>query len=227
MIKGSYERDVVAGEREARAAIARSPNYPRAHQALAECLTVQGRFNEALLEEITRGLELDPLALYINAAAAMAQYYAHQFEAAIAQAQATIEMDAGFYPAQLFMGLSCQQAGRPSEAIAALERASALSQRSTMTLSALAAALASDGRMKEAAAILTELDEAASRGRYVSGTWLAAVHAELGDSERALASLERAREDKCCWLLRAVKLDVRFDGLRNLPRYAALLPRET
>jgi serine/threonine protein kinase/Tfp pilus assembly protein PilF len=222
MIKGSYERDVVAGEREARAAIARSPNYPRAHQALAECLTVQGRFDEAL-NAITRGVELDPLALYINAAVAMTHYYARQFEAAMARAQATVDMDDSFYPAQLFLGLSCQQVGRRSEAIAALERASQLSQRSTMTVSALGAAMASDGRTREAAAILSELDEAARRSRYVSGTWLAAVHAALGDSDRALTSLERGRQDKCCWLLRSVRLDARLDPLRPIPRFQALL----
>jgi tetratricopeptide (TPR) repeat protein len=222
MIKGSYERDVVAGEQEARAAITKSPNYPRAHQALAECLTVQGRFDDAL-DAITRGVELDPLALYINAAVAMAHYYARQFEAAAAQAQKTIDMDASFYPAQLFLGLSCQQIDRRTEAIAALERASTLSQRSMMAVSALGAALAADGRTREAADILNELDEAARQGRYVSGTWLAAVHAALGDHDRALANLERARQNRCCWLLRSVRLDVRFDGLRDFPRFRALL----
>jgi tetratricopeptide (TPR) repeat protein len=221
----AYEGDLAGAEREARAAIAGSPNYPRARQVLGECLTVQGRFEEAV-DEIKRGLDLDPLALYMNAAVAMAHYYAHQFEAAVAQAQATIDMDASFYPAQLFLGLSCQRAGRRSEAVAALERASALSQRSTMTVSALGAALASDGRTLQAASILTELDEAARRGRYVSGTWLAAIYAALGESDRALACLERARQDKCCWLLRSVRLDVRFDTLRNFPRFNALLQTE-
>src|SRR6185503_3934285 len=213
-----YDGDLRGAEREARVAIARNPNYPRTYQALAECLTVQGRFEEALAE-VKRGVELDPVALYINAAVAMAHYYAGQFDAALAQAQATVDMDASFYPGQLFLGLACQQAGRRSEAIAAFERASDLSQRSTMTVSALGAALASDGRAREAAAILGELDEAARRGRYVSGTWVAAIHAALGDSDRALASLERARQDKCCWLLRSVRLDARLDGLRNLPRF--------
>jgi hypothetical protein len=86
--------------------------------------------------------------------------------------------------------------------------------------------MASDGRTAEAAAILSELDEAARRGRYVSGTWLAAIHAALGDSERALASLERARQDRCCWLLRSVRLDVRFDGLRHFSRFSALLQND-
>jgi serine/threonine protein kinase/tetratricopeptide (TPR) repeat protein len=225
MIKGSFERDLDGAERESRRAVARSPNYPRARQALAEILTVQGRFDEAI-GEIRRGVELDPLALYINAAVAMAQYYARQFDAAIAQAQSTIDLDPNFYPAQLFLGLACQQTGRASDAIAALERATTLSQRSTMTVAALGGALASDGRTAETAAILTELDQAAGRGRYVSGVWLAAIHAALGDADRALASLEQARRDRCCWLLRCVRCDARFDALRDFPRFNALLQKD-
>jgi hypothetical protein len=91
-----------------------------------------------------------------------------------------------------------------------------------MTVAALGAALAADGRTSEAAAILRELDEGAAHGRYVSGVWEAAIHAALGETDRALANLERARQDRCCWLLRCVRLDARFDGLRNLSRFAAL-----
>jgi TolB-like protein/Tfp pilus assembly protein PilF len=220
MIKGSFERDLRSAEREARAAIRSNPNNPRARQALTEILTVQGRFDDALAE-ITRGVELDPLALYMSAAVAMAHYYARHFDAAIAQAQATIDVEP-FYPAYLFLGLACQQSGRTSDAVAALERASSLSQRSTMTLAALAAALAADGRRSDAIASLSELEEATARGQYVSGVWEAAVHAALGDADRALTSLERARQDQCCWLLRCVRLDARFDGLRNFPRFTAL-----
>lgn len=221
MVKGSFERDLRGAEGEARAAIEGNPNYPRARQALAEILTVQERFDDALAE-IKRGVELDPLALYMNAAVAMAHYYARQFDAAITQAQAAIDMEP-FYPAYLFLGLACQQTGRRREAIEALERASTLSQRSTMTVAALGAALAADGRTSEAAAILRELDDATAHGRYVSGVWEAAIHAALGDMDRALANLERARQDRCCWLLRSVRLDARFDGLRNLSRFTALL----
>ena len=222
MIKGSYEWDLAGAEREARAAIARSPNYPRARQTLTEILSVQGRSVEAM-EEIRRGLDLDPLALYMNAAVGMTYYYARHFDAAIAQARSTVELDADFYPAHLFLGLSCQQAGQHADAVAALERASSLSHRSTMIVSALGAALASAGRRPEAAAILNELDEAARRGRYVSGVWLAAVHAALGDTERAYTSLDQARKDRCCWLLRCMTLDARFDGLRPSPRFTSML----
>ena len=220
-IKGGYEGDLHGAEQEARAAIARSPNYPRAHQGLAEWLTLQGRFDEAIAS-ITRGLDLDPLALYMNAAVIMTSYFVRRYDAAIGHGVQALELDPNFYPMHFYLGLAYQQAGRLSDAIAALERASSLSQRSTMTLAALGAALASDGRTSDAAGILRELDEAGARGRYVSGVWEAAIHAALGDSDRALGCLERGRQDRCCWLLRCVRLDARFDGLRNFPRFAAL-----
>jgi serine/threonine protein kinase/tetratricopeptide (TPR) repeat protein len=222
MVKGSYEYDLDASEREARAAIDRSPNYPRAHQALAECLSVQGRHPEALTE-IKRGLDLDPLALYMNAAVVMTYYFAREFDAAIAQGRTTIDLDPTFYSAHLFLGLSYQQAARLPEAVASLERASSLSGRSTMTVAALGAALAESGRGKEANDVLKELEESARVGRYVSGVWVAAIHAALGDTNRAMTSLEQARQDRCCWLLRCLTLDARFDRLRLDSRFTALL----
>jgi len=221
-IKGAYEGDLHGAEQEARAAIVRSPNYPRAHQGLAEWLTLQGRFDEAI-ESMTRGLDLDPLALYMNAAVVMTYYFVRRNDAAIVHGVQALELDPNFYPMHFYLGLAYQQAGRLSEAIAALERASTLSQRSTMTLAALGAALAADGRTAEAAGMLRELDEMATQGRYVSGVWEAAIHAALGDADRAFGCLERGRQDRCCWLLRCARLDARFDGLRNFPRFTALL----
>jgi serine/threonine protein kinase/tetratricopeptide (TPR) repeat protein len=221
MIRSSYERDLDGAEREARTAVEHSPNYPRARQALAEILTVRGQFDEAI-REARLGVEMDPLALYMNAALAMALHYARQFDAAIAQAQSTIDLEP-FYPAYLVLGLACQETGRRSEAIAALEHASRLSHRNTLTLAALGGALAEDGRTAETAAILTELDEAARRGRYVSGVWVAAIYAALNETDQAIASLERGLRDRCCWLLRCVRLDPRLDVLRDLPRFHALL----
>jgi TolB-like protein/Tfp pilus assembly protein PilF len=225
MIRSSYERDLDGAERDARAAVEHSPNYPRARQALAEILTVRGRFDEAI-REARHGVELDPLALYINAALAMAQHYARRFDAAIAQAQSTIDLEP-FYPAYMILGLAYQETGRRSEAIAALEHASRLSHRNTLTVAALGGALAKDGRTAETAVILTELDEAARRGRYVSGVWVAAIYAALNDTDQALASLERGRRDRCCWLLRCVRLDPRLDILRDFPRFHALLQGNT
>ena len=181
----------------------------------------QERFDEALAE-IKRGVELDPFALYMDAAVAMTLYYARQFDTAIAQAQATIDMEP-FYPAYLFLGLACQQTGRRSDAIGAFERASTLSQRSTMTRAALAAALAADGRTSEADGILRELTgPGGGAGPICVGIW-EAESTPLGRLRPLDPCLKRGRQDRCCWLLKCVRLDARFDALRNIPRFTALL----
>jgi len=61
-IMSYYDWDLENGEKELRQATALDPKYPRAHQTLAENLTISGRFEEAAVEA-RRALELDPLAL--------------------------------------------------------------------------------------------------------------------------------------------------------------------
>ena len=78
--------------------------------------------------------------------------------------------------------------GRLSEAISALERANALSQRSPMTVAAFGAALAAYGRGSEDLELVGELQAGTAHGRYVSGVWLGAIHAVLGDTERAMSA---------------------------------------
>jgi len=64
-ISAYYDFDFTTAEREYRRAIELNPNYPSAHQWLAEHLSTMKRFDEALAE-IRRALELDPLSLIIN-----------------------------------------------------------------------------------------------------------------------------------------------------------------
>jgi tetratricopeptide (TPR) repeat protein len=61
-----YDWDLQNAEKELRQAATLDPKYPRARQVLAENLTIRGRFQEAVIEA-QRALELDPLALSLNA----------------------------------------------------------------------------------------------------------------------------------------------------------------
>jgi len=220
MVK-SYEWDSVGAETDARAAIEQSSRYPRAYQALAECLTMQERFVEAVVA-IKQGLDLDPLSLYMNAAVVMTYYFTRQFEAAVTHGQAAIEMDRTFYPLHFYLGLAYQQNGQLSNAVTELEEARRLSADSTLMMAALGGALAAADRGRDAREVLGELDDVGTR-RYVPQVFVAAIHAALGETDRALSCLERAREDRCCWLLRCLRFDARFDGLREEPRFKALL----
>jgi serine/threonine protein kinase/tetratricopeptide (TPR) repeat protein len=223
-----YEWDFGKGEALERRAVALDPGYPRARQTLAECLYVQARFSEAA-SEIERALELDPLSLHMNAAVVMHYNFGRRAEDAIAQGRRALELDPSFYPARYMLGLACQQAGRLKEAIAELEQARALSNNSTLVATGLAAALAEAGKHEQARSLLNELDAVAAQ-RYVPQSPVAAVHLHLGQADQAFACLERAREERCAWLVTALRADPRFDGLRGDTRFESLvrsvLPRD-
>jgi serine/threonine protein kinase/Flp pilus assembly protein TadD len=222
-VRAGYDWDLDAAEALQRTAIERNPSYPRARQVLADCLEMQGRFDESAAE-IKRGLELDPLALYMNAAVVMNHYFGRRFEAAARHGNGAVELDPTFYPTHFYLGLAYQATGQFPKAVAALQLARQLSGDSTLMIATLGGAFAAWGKEEDARGILGELGVLAER-RYVSQTFVAAIHAGLGDRERALASLEQARKDRCWWLLRCLLLDARLDTLRDEPRFQALIGR--
>ena len=211
------------GEELLRKAVATGPKYPRAHQSLAECLTVTGRFSEANAE-MKKALDLDPLSLHMNAAVVMHLYFGRLYTEAIDQGLQAIELDPSFYPTLYFLGLAYLARGQYSEAITQLEQARTLSGSSTLMIGSLASALAASGKVDDANSLLAELEQI-EKTRYVSQTPIAATYALKGDVAEALSRLERACDDRCPWSLYAVVSDARFDGLREEPAFKNLFAR--
>jgi hypothetical protein len=83
--------------------------------------------------------------------------------------------------------------------------------------------LARLGRRDEARAIRDQLMETV-KTRYVPPVSLAVVHAALGETGPALDALERAYEVRDTQLV-FLKDDPRWLGLRQEPRFAALMTR--
>jgi hypothetical protein len=81
------------------------------------------------------------------------------------------------------------------------------------------------GHEAHARAILGELD-GQSAHRYVAAYYPAQVQVALGDHEAALASLERAYEERVHWLA-AIRLDPSLAALREKARFQALAARVT
>jgi tetratricopeptide (TPR) repeat protein len=214
--KAGHEWDLAGAEAEVRTALADNPQYSRAWQGLAEICTASRRLAEAEAAA-KRALELDPLALSLNAFMSMTYFFSNRPDDAIEYGRRTVEMDPAFFPGHLCCGLALQAGGRLDEAADAMQRGYEASAGSTLMLAALGSAAAARGDRSRAAAILRELEDAGRR-RYVSAVWVAAIHHALGDDESAIASLERGCRERCYWLIRAVTVDPRFDGLRRDPR---------
>ncbi|HEY6345056.1 MAG TPA: hypothetical protein VIY49_26465 [Bryobacteraceae bacterium] len=222
-IKSYYDWDFAGGEQDLRAAIELDPKYARARQVLAEHLTITGHFAEAAAEAKS-ALDLDPLALHLNAFMSMTHYFDRQYDVAIEYGHKTVDMDPNFFPGYFYLGMAYQLKGRFAEAVAALQQARVLSNHSAMMVACLGAVFAAWQKEQEARQILRELEEIGRR-KYVSQVFVSAIFAALGEREEALARLERAYGERCNWLPRALAADARFDGLRSESRFQDLMRR--
>ena len=218
-----YDWDLENAEKELRRAAALDPKYPRARQALAENLTISGRFEEAVIEA-KRALELDPLALSLNAFMAMTYYFGREYDKAIEHGSRTVDMDPNFFPGYFYLGMAYQINGQFAEAAAALQQARVLSNNSTLMVASLGGVFAAWGKQEEARNILHELEQMGRR-KYVSQVFVAAILAGLGEIDQALTCLETAYEDRCTWLPRCLAADARLDRLRSESRLQRLIHR--
>ena len=204
-------------------AIQLNPRYSTArHWYAMSCLVPMARLDEAL-EQILLAQSLDPVSSIIARDVAVTQYYRRDFDSALEQCDHTIELNPHFAPAYLTLGMIQEQRKDFDESAAALRRAVDLAPNSLRMLSALARTLALSGKRERAIDELRTLGEMAST-RYVSPVEFMTLSFAAGDHEAAYRWLTKAGDDRCFDLL-ALKVDPRFDGLRDDRRYAAVAGR--
>jgi class 3 adenylate cyclase/TolB-like protein/Tfp pilus assembly protein PilF len=214
-----YDHDWAGAEAFYGKALELNPGYPSAHSWYADFLIANGRIPEAR-KEIALALELDPLSLIINTSAGHPEYFARKYDAAIAHYRATLELDAAFLPARLWLGRALMRKGELKAAVEALRSAARLAPESVIVQAALAQALAFSGRAEEARAIRAKL-ESAKGERYVPSYDIAGVDVALGETERALTDLEAAYEERS-YPIAFAALDPLFDRLVSEPRFKKL-----
>ena len=102
VIAQNYDWDWATAEKEYRRAIQLNPNYATAHHWYAECLALQGRFDEAF-PEIENARQLDPLSLIIATDYGAIFYFSRQYDRAIEQFRAVLEMEPDFPRAHMLV----------------------------------------------------------------------------------------------------------------------------
>jgi eukaryotic-like serine/threonine-protein kinase len=219
LVKEQYEYDWAGAEREFRRALEINPNYATAHQWYSEYLAFTGRTEESLAH-IRRAHEIDPVSRIIATQLGFPFLCARRPDLAIPAFERAVALDPSFAPAHLFLGQAYVQKATYDRAIAHYKRAIELSGGSSALSGRLGYAYAVSGRRGEAARTLRDMERAGRAAPYD----VASLYAGLGESERAMALLERAyteRDDRLVLL----GVDGRFDGLRSDPRFADLLRR--
>lgn len=217
-----YEWDWPNTEREFKQSIELNPGYATAHLWYSLYLAAVDRMAEAI-DEIKRAQELDPLSLVINFNVARVLYFARKFDEAAEQCLKALEMYPNFPVGHRRLGQIYEQKGMYAEAIKELEKALALAEEDTETMSVMAHVYAAWGRKTDAEVSLEVLNELSKR-LYVSPYSIARIHMGLGQRDEAFAWLEKTYQERH-GILVYLKVECAFDDIRDDPRYFDLLQR--
>jgi tetratricopeptide (TPR) repeat protein len=172
------------------------------------------------LEELKQAQQLEPLLTTAKTRTGVLLYFAHRYEEAIAQLTESLALDDRPGPAHAFLGRAYMRTGRYELALAEFAKTHGPTPGS---FGDVGQALALSGRRAEA---LAELDRVLklSTQRYVSAGDIASIYASLGDTDNALAWLDRALQQRAS-MLGFLAQNPAFDELHDDPRFAAIVDR--
>jgi TolB-like protein/DNA-binding winged helix-turn-helix (wHTH) protein/Tfp pilus assembly protein PilF len=217
-----YDWNFPEAEREFKRALALNPNYASAHEWYGVFLMAMGRLDEAAAEfQLAR--QLDPLSLAISTNLGWHSYLARQYDQAEQQLRRTLEMDARFPTARLWLGRTYEQQKKYDQAIQEFTITTQRLVGSPVPPLSLAHAHALAGHAVETEKMSRELRQLAKK-KYVPEYGFAAISTGLGRSEQALRELELAFQERSHWMI-WMKLDPRLDRLRSDRRFQDLQRR--
>ena len=215
-VKMYYEWDWEGAERAFRKANELNPSLAMNHYHYAWFHILFGRAEEAIAEH-ERARELDPLTPLHSVWIPGMYWWLGRHEEALASARATVAEYPDHATALFCLGVAAGELGEHAEAIEALERAVAISDRWNW---ALGRAYHRAGRTDEALRILGELEaEPPSPWGAVA---LADLHTALGNTDEAFRWL--AYEPAHAWLPWS-RNNPNLAPLRDDPRFDELLER--
>jgi len=214
------EYDVVAGRRTAERALSLNPGYAFAYNIASYLAVADGSLDEAV-DLMRRGRDLDPVSQTANAQLSYILALCKHYDEALHQAYYALDLDPRYPFAHACAGLAYLGLKRPDDAVEALRKALECAPGSHLLMAAFAHALAIDGQTEDARKLVMELinhETSQPKPTYHIGVALAA----LGETERAMDWLERAREERSNWLL-FMESDIRLDPVRKHPKMFTLL----
>jgi TolB-like protein/Tfp pilus assembly protein PilF len=215
------EWDWLSAEAAFRRAIALDPGYAFAHRQLGIVLACQGGHQEAQ-QAMRRGRELDPLNPIQHALSAQVAFQARAYGDALQfarQAAVVDEFWIGYYQ----LAQAHEQMGDDDLALEAVSHAVRIGGGNSKAMALRGYIFAKQGRTTEAEDVLQTL-EAIARERYLPPYAIALVRAGLGQMDRVVDSLRRAREVHDVHLVLVVT-DPKWDGLRRHAAIAEVLER--
>jgi len=174
------------------------------------------------VSEMEHASRLEPLSLGIRSTLAWTYYLSRQYDLALTKAEETVGLDSAFLLAHFYLGLICVQKKLFDRAIEHLGVVAEGTNNLPITVSALIFAHAAAGKRRKAQQLMQHLREL-SKQQYVSAYDFALAHTALEQFDEAFDALERALDERG-WM-NHLHVEPMLDGLRNDPRFPALLRR--
>lgn len=209
--------DWAGAEQHFRRALELDPGYAAAHYWYAIHHEIMAR-PDAAVSGARKAVDLEPGSLVYGLGLGYRLFWARRYEEAIEQFRVVLERDPDSGSAHYFLGRCLVELGDFEAAESRFRRAAAISPDNRNVTGALGYLYARSGRRREAARLLETLE--ADRRPFAS--YIASIYVALGESDRAIEWLRRAvagRGVAVAWL----RVDARFDPLRQDPRFTALL----
>jgi serine/threonine-protein kinase len=222
LILGIFDFDWAGAERQYQQAIELSPNSPVPHQWYGELLVNAGRFDEGLAQG-RQAVELDPLSQVASLALAIQLNSARRYDEAIEQLQKTLALGRNFADTYYFLFEAYANKGMYAEAVAAYARQKQLDGEPASEVSGFQEAFARDSWTGFLRARVRSLEAQGQTGQAIADE-LAPLYARLGEPARALGWLEESYSARSARLTH-LKVDARYDNLRDDPRFPGLLGR--
>jgi TolB-like protein/Flp pilus assembly protein TadD len=208
-------------EAELRRAVELAPNSAMANAMFARYLICRGRFDEAIAAA-EKARSLDPLALrpeHLGWILFMSRRYKEAIRA-IEDVLTTRPDD----PTALWeLGFARLFDGEPGPAVAALERAADITDRSAAVLGVLVHAYAAAGRTFDASRTLDELHHRQA-SEYVAAAAFVNAYGGLRDRDQTFFWLERGISERST-IVQYLGVHPGFDFIRSDPRFADLVRR--
>jgi TolB-like protein/Flp pilus assembly protein TadD len=207
------------GEERIQLALHNNPHSAQVQHLYSMILLAQGRYEKAL-QHIDAALAIEHSSLFLRSHRAQVMLFARRYEESIQESEDFLTEHSGFAMGLLNYGAALMLAGRPRDAVPALERAYAMSPIPAI-LPALGEAYLALGLKEEVNNIVDRLKEL-NRAVDVPPTVMAMGSLLRDETEKALAWMGKAFHQHDIWLLLLNQLPL-FDQIRNHPRAMVVL----
>jgi serine/threonine-protein kinase len=221
IVKMMYDWDWAGAEASFKRAITLNSGSAFAYSNYSWFLIVRRRFVESITNA-EKARDLNPLSLTDKTLYAERLLEAGRYDEGIELLIKVLDSDPEFAYARWMLGIFYEQKNMLVEAVHHFQKAVDHSGGMTSIIASLGHAYAIFGKKNEANNILNELLEL-SKEKYISSYDIAVIYAGLGETEKAMAWLEKAFEQRDGYIGGWLNIDPRWNILRSDKRFITLL----